>query len=116
MFPQELARRKSCDALEKPREMVREVEPQQARSLADIVALHQQTLGLIDDIVVYVANGRPSRSLSDDVAKIAWRVCKLRGTPCDGGQALRELAVLAEIGLQEVVKLLQQVAAPLVLF
>ena len=52
--------------------MVREVETEQAGSLADVMTLHQQTFRLIDNIVVDVADGRSTRCLVDDVTKITW--------------------------------------------
>ena len=51
--------------------MMGKIETEQARGLADIVPLHEQALGLIDDIVVDVANGRSARCLTDDIAEIA---------------------------------------------
>ena len=51
--------------------MVRKIETEEARCLADVVPLHQQTLGLIDDIVVDVADSRSARCLVDDVTEIA---------------------------------------------
>ena len=51
--------------------MMGEVETEQARGLADIVPLHEQALGLIDDIVVDVANGCAACSLVDDVAEVS---------------------------------------------
>ena len=53
--PHELAGSEPCNALEETREMVREVETEQAGCLADVVTLHQQTFRLIDNIVVDVA-------------------------------------------------------------
>ena len=100
---------KTRDSLEQAGEMVREVETKQAGGLADVMTLHQQTFRLIDDVMVDVANGRASCGLVDDVAKIAGRIGQLGGAPGNGGQALRQLAVFAKIGLQQVVKALQQV-------
>ena len=57
--------------------MVREVETEQTRSLADVVTLHQQTFRLIDNIVVDVADGRTARCLMDDVEKVAGRIGQL---------------------------------------
>ena len=57
--------------------MMGEVETEQARGLADIVTLHEQALGLIDDVVVDVADGGASCGLVDEVAKVAWRVGEL---------------------------------------
>ena len=50
--------------------MMWEVETEQARGLADVVTLHEQALGLIDDVVVDVANGSTTRGFVDEVAKV----------------------------------------------
>ena len=91
------------------------IETQQARGLTDVMAVHEQALRLIDDVVVDVADGRAASSLADEVAKIPRRIGELRGTIGDGGEAAGQLTVLAEILLQQVVETLQQVAAALVL-
>ena len=57
--------------------MMGEVETQQARGLADVMTLHQQTFRLIDDIIMYVANGCAARRFVDDVAKVAGRIGQL---------------------------------------
>ena len=74
LFPQKLAGREACGALEKAGEMVGEIEAEQARGLADVVALHEQTLGLIDDVVVDIADGCAACGLADEVAEIARRI------------------------------------------
>ena len=74
LFPQKLAGREACDALEKAGEMMREIEAKQARGLADVVALHEQTLGLIDDVVVDIADGCATCGLAYEVAEIARRI------------------------------------------
>ena len=96
--------------------MVREVKTQQAGGLADVMTLHQQTLCLIDDVIVDVANGRASCCLVDNVAKITGRIGQLGSAPGNGGKALRQLAVLTKIGLKQVVKALQQVRLSPILF
>ena len=77
LFSYKLAGSEPRDALEETREMVREVETEQAGCLADVVTLHQQTFRLIDNIVVDVADGRTARCLMDDVAKVTWRIGQL---------------------------------------
>ena len=57
--------------------MMGKIEAKKARGLADVVAVHQQTLGLVDDVVVDVADGRSSCRLVDDVAEITWRISQL---------------------------------------
>ena len=74
LFPQILARREASHLLEEAGEMMREIEAKEARGLADVVTVHQQTLGLVDDVVVDVADGRSSCRLVDDVAEITWRI------------------------------------------
>ena len=96
--------------------MVREIETEEARCLADVVPLHHQTLGLIDDIVVDVADSRATRCLVDDVAEITRRICQLRSTVADTWQTVRQLSVLAEIRLEQIVKAFQQVVCTFVLF
>ena len=86
--------------------MVGEIETEQAGGLADVVTLHQQTFRLIDYIIMYVTDSRATSGLVDDVAKITRRIGQLGGTPGYGGQALRQLTILTEIGLQQVVKVL----------
>ena len=78
--------------------------------------LHQQTLCLIDDIVVDVADGRAARGLVDNVAKVTGRIGQSGGTPGNGGQSLSQLEVLSEISLKQVVKALQQVGLSPILF
>ena len=65
--------------------MMGEVETQQARGLADVMTLHQQTFRLIDYIVMYVANGCATRGFMDDVAKVTGRVSQFGGTPGNSG-------------------------------
>ena len=61
--------------------MVREVKTKQAGSLTDVMTLHQQTFRLIDDIIMYVTDGRAASSLVDDVAKVTGRIGQLGGAP-----------------------------------
>ena len=51
--------------------MVGKIETKKAGSLADVMTIHQQTLGLIDDVVVDIADGCASRCLMDNVAEVA---------------------------------------------
>ena len=57
--------------------MMGKIEAKETRGLADGMTVHQQALGLIDDIVVDVADGRSACGLVDDVAKITWRISQL---------------------------------------
>lgn len=57
--------------------MMGKIETKEPRGLADVVAVHEQTLGLVDDIVVDVADGRSSCRLVDDVAEITRRIGQL---------------------------------------
>ena len=57
--------------------MMREIEAKEARGLADVVAVHEQALGLVDDVIVDVADGRSSCRLVDDVAEITRRISQL---------------------------------------
>lgn len=90
------------------------VEAKESRGLTDVVAVHQQTFGLVDDIVVNVANSGSASGLVDDVAEVSRRISQFRGAIGNGGQALRKLSILAEILLQQVMKAFQQVAAAFV--
>ena len=74
LFPQIFARREASHLFEEAGEMMGIIEAQEARGLADVVAVHEQALGLVDDIVVDVADGRSSCRLVDDVAEITWRI------------------------------------------
>ena len=57
--------------------MMGKIEAQEARGLADVVTVHEQALGLVDDIVVDVADGRSASGLVDNVAEITWRISQL---------------------------------------
>ena len=57
--------------------MMGKIEAEEARGLADVVTVHEQALGLVDDIVVDIADGRSSCSLVDNVAEITWRISQL---------------------------------------
>ena len=89
LFPQKLAGRKTGDSLKETGEMVREIEAKEARGLADVVALHEQTLGLIDDVVVDIADGCAARGLVDNITEIAGRIGQFGGTISNGGQTVR---------------------------
>ena len=77
LFPQILARREASHLFEEAGEMMGKIEAQEARGLADVVTVHEQAFGLVDDIVVDVADGRSSCSLLDNVAEITWRIGQL---------------------------------------
>ena len=96
---QKLAGRETCDALEETGEMVWIIETEKTGSLANVVAPHQQTFCLVDDIVMNIAYGISARLFADQVSKIAGRISQLRSTIGNGGQAVRQLPVLSEIGL-----------------
>ena len=57
--------------------MMGKIEAKEARGFADVVTVHEQALGLVDDIVVDVADGRSSCRLVDDVAEITRRIGQL---------------------------------------
>lgn len=57
--------------------MMRIIEAEEARGFADVMTIHQQALGLVDDIVVDVADGRAACRLVDDVTEITWRIGQL---------------------------------------
>ena len=48
--------------------MVREFETQQAGGLADVMTLHQQTFRLINNIIMYVTDGRAACCLVDNIS------------------------------------------------
>ena len=96
--------------------MMGEVEPQQAGSLADVMTLHQQTFRLVYYIIMYVTDGCTTCGFMNQISKITWRIGQFGGAPRDSGQALRQLAVLAEIGLQQVMKTFQQVVLSPIFF
>ena len=53
------------------------IEAQEARGLADVVAVHEQALSLVDDVIVDVADSRAACRLVDDVAEITRRIGQL---------------------------------------
>ena len=114
LFPQILTRREPGHLLEKASEMMGKIEAQAARGLADVVAVHEQALSLIDDVIVDVTDGRAACRLVDDVTEITRRIGQFRSAIGNGGQALSQLPILAEILLQQVVKAFQEVAAAMV--
>ena len=57
--------------------MMGKIKTQEARGLADVVTVHQQALGLVDDIVVDVTYGRSSCGFVDNVAEITRRISQL---------------------------------------
>ena len=71
LFPQKLTGSDTGNLLEKPREMVGELEAQHAGSLADVVSLHQQALTYINNIGVDVVDGccacRPTKKVAEVV-------------------------------------------------
>ena len=77
LFPQILARREPRHLLEEASEMMGKIESEEARGLADVVAVHEQAFGLVNDIVVDVADGRSSCGLVDNVAEITRRISQL---------------------------------------
>ena len=77
LFPQILARRKASHLFEEAGEMMGKIEAQKARGLADVVTVHEQALGLVDDVIVDVADGRSSCGFVDDVAEITRRISQL---------------------------------------
>ena len=77
LFPQILARRKPRHLLEEAGEMMGKIEAEEARGLTDIVTVHEQALGLVDDIVVDVTYGRSTCRLVDNIAEITRRIGQL---------------------------------------
>ena len=77
LFPQILARREPRHLLEEAGEMMGKIEAEEARGFADVVTVHQQTLGLVDDVIVDVTDGRSTCRLVDDVAEITRRISQL---------------------------------------
>ena len=77
LFPQILARREPGHLLEETGEMMGKIEAEKARGLADVVAVHEQALGLVDDIVMDVADGRSSSRLVDNISEITRRIGQL---------------------------------------
>ena len=68
--------------------MMGKIESQKVRGFADVVAVHEQALGLVDDVIVDVSDGRSSCRLVDDVAEITRRIGQFRSAIGNGGQAL----------------------------
>ena len=70
LFPQILARREAGHLFEEAGEMMGKIETKEPRGLADVVAVHEQALGLVDDVVVDITDGRSTCRLVDDVTEI----------------------------------------------
>ena len=51
--------------------MVGKIEAEEAGGLADVMTIHQQTFGLVDDVVVDIADGCAARRHVDDVTEVA---------------------------------------------
>ena len=96
--------------------MMGKIETEKTRCLAYVVTVHQQTLGLLDYVCVYVAYGSTACLPMHHIAKITWGISQFRGTIGYGGHTERELAVLTEILLQQIVKAFQYVVAILIFF
>ena len=77
LFPQILARREASHLFEEAGEMMGEIKTQEARGLTDVVTVHEQALGLVDDVVVDVTDGCSPCRLVDNVAEITWRIGQL---------------------------------------
>ena len=77
LFPQILARREASHLFEEASEMMGKIEAEDSRSFADVVAVHEQALGLVDDIVVDVTDGRSSCGFVDNIAEITRRISQL---------------------------------------
>ena len=52
--------------------MVGEIEAEKARSLVDVMALHQQTFSLVDDVVMDISDGCATCGFANYVTKVAW--------------------------------------------
>ena len=70
LLPQKLRGGDAGEMLEQAGEVMGEVEAEEAGGLADVVAVHQQALGLVDDEVVDIADGGAARGLVDEVAEV----------------------------------------------
>lgn len=77
LFPQILARREPGHLFEETGEMMGKIEAKEARGFTDVVTVHEQALGLVDDVIVDVADGRSSCGFVDDVAEITRRIGQL---------------------------------------
>lgn len=77
--------------------MMGKIEAKEPRSLANVVTVHEQALGLVDDVVMDVTDGRSTCRLVDDVAEITRRIGQFRSAIGNGRKSLRQLPILAEI-------------------
>ena len=57
--------------------MMGKIEAEKPRGLTDVVTVHEQALGLVDDVIVDITDGRSSCGLVDDVAEITRRIGQL---------------------------------------
>ena len=95
--------------------MIGEFEAEEVGGFGDVVAVHQQALGLVDDVIVDVSDGRTTCGLVDDVAEVTRRIGQFGSAIGNGGQAMSQLPILAEILLEQGMETFQQVAAAFVL-
>ena len=77
LFPQILARRESSHLFEEAGEMMGKIEAKKPRGFADVVTVHEQALGLVDDIIVDITDSRSSCGFVDNIAKITRRISQL---------------------------------------
>ena len=80
--------------------MIGKFEAEEVRGFADVVTVHQQALGLVDDVVVDVSDGSAACGLVDDVAEVTRRIGQFGSTIGNGGQAMSQLSILTEILLE----------------
>ena len=95
--------------------MIWEFEAEEVGGFGDVVTVHQQARGLVDDVVVDVSDGCAACGLVDDVAEVAGRIGQLGSTIGNGRQAMSKLPILTEILLEPGMEAFQQVAAAFVL-
>ena len=52
--------------------MIGKFEAEEVGGFGDVVTVHQQALGLVDDVIVDVSDGCAACGFVDDVAEVAW--------------------------------------------
>ena len=114
-IPNEFTGCESCYLFEESGEMIGEFEAEEVGGFGDVVTVHQQALGLVDDVIVDVSDGCAACGLVDDVAEVTRRIGQFGSTVSNGRQAMSKLPILAEILLEQGMETFQQVAAAFVL-
>ena len=109
LLQQELRRRRARYFFEHATEMMRILEAQQVGHFAYAEPFHQESLGLVDDEIMDVADGGAPGGLMDHVAEVTGRIGQLTCAPCNGWESLFMLQAFREIVYQQAVEAFEDV-------